>query len=91
MPLSVITSTADDLENEELRKMFINASPIQEILEQANRRKLDKKKCPKCHSYNPEQTKFFSNFLKNAVLMDGSKNMKRNWRHLRNPETFFFR
>jgi tetratricopeptide (TPR) repeat protein len=34
---SVINSTADDLEDEELRTTFINAKPVQEILENANR------------------------------------------------------
>ncbi|MGD8975685.1 MAG: adenylate/guanylate cyclase domain-containing protein, partial [Desulfobacterales bacterium] len=34
---SVVKSTADDLEDEELRTTFINANPIREILENANR------------------------------------------------------
>jgi tetratricopeptide (TPR) repeat protein len=34
---SVVNSTADDLEDEELRKTFIKAKPVQEILENANR------------------------------------------------------
>ena len=34
---SVINSTADDLEDEELRTTFINAKPVREILENANR------------------------------------------------------
>ncbi|PQP35461.1 hypothetical protein C6A37_02420 [Desulfobacteraceae bacterium SEEP-SAG9] len=33
---SIIKSTADDLEDKEVQKTFINASPVQEILEQAN-------------------------------------------------------
>jgi tetratricopeptide (TPR) repeat protein len=33
---SIIRSTADDLEDEELRTTFINAKPVQEILENAN-------------------------------------------------------
>jgi class 3 adenylate cyclase/tetratricopeptide (TPR) repeat protein len=33
---SVVKSTADDLEDEELRTTFINAKPVQEILENAN-------------------------------------------------------
>jgi hypothetical protein len=34
---SVINSTADDLEDKELRTTFINAKPVQEILDNANR------------------------------------------------------
>jgi tetratricopeptide (TPR) repeat protein len=34
---SVVNSTADDLEDEELQTTFINAEPVQEILENANR------------------------------------------------------
>ena len=34
---SVIKSTADDLEDEELRATFINAKPVKEILDNANR------------------------------------------------------
>jgi len=34
---SIIKSTADDLEDKELRMTFINAGPVREILEQANR------------------------------------------------------
>jgi class 3 adenylate cyclase/tetratricopeptide (TPR) repeat protein len=34
---SVIKSTADDLEDKELRKTFINAKPVREILDNANR------------------------------------------------------
>ncbi len=34
---SVVKSTADDLEDKELRTTFINAKPVQEILENANR------------------------------------------------------
>jgi tetratricopeptide (TPR) repeat protein len=34
---SVINSTADDLEDEELRTTFLNAKPVKEILDNANR------------------------------------------------------
>jgi len=34
---SIIKSTADDLKDKELRKTFINAKPVREILENANR------------------------------------------------------
>jgi hypothetical protein len=34
---SVINSTADDLEDKELRTTFINAKPVRDILDNANR------------------------------------------------------